>query len=62
MRIQVSPEYHWLFGMLLIVPSGSVFINGRWWDAAKFVWWWPVNWVMYPIVRSVRYFNSKKEG
>lgn len=61
MQIIVSPSYYWLFRcILLVVPSGSVIFNGRWWDSARFVWWWPINWIVYPIALISRlYFKVR---
>lgn len=63
MQIIVTPHYYWLFRCILfVVPSGKVIINGRWWDACRFVWWWPVNWVVYPIAFLTRlYFKAREK-
>jgi len=54
MKLIVSPSYHWLFGTLMVVPSGTMMLTEVWWYYAKFVWWWPLNWVFYPLLMISR--------
>ena len=55
MRIQVKKEYLFSsYKTLLVIPRGSVYFNNDPSEVARFVWWWPVNWIVYPICLILR--------
>jgi hypothetical protein len=59
MRIQISKQYLFSsFGTLLVIPSGAVIINNNYHEVVRFVWWWPVNWLVYPYCLIVRLFDK----
>lgn len=63
MDSHLSRQYHFgVYRTLFYVPSNALVFNGDYTLFARYVWWWPVNWLVYPysvIARLVGIVSKK---